>query len=204
MFLTSPAAVLAINYALGCVAVAWYVVRWRTGQDLRETGSGNVGARNAGRVLGRTGFALIALADIARGWLAMWFALRAGLEGWWVTAAGLAVVAGHIWPVQLGFRGGKGMATAWGAELAACPPAALGMLALFAVLRVLTGSSLVAALTAFVAGPAAVHSLTARPEFTLLFSVLAAGMILTHRSNLVALVHSRRRSRETAASYPPT
>lgn len=101
-------------YAIGCVVTAWYAVKWRTGADLRTLHSGTTGARNAGRVLGRWGFAIVALLDGLRGLLAMILAAAMGLQDWWLTAAGVAVLAGHLWPAQLGFHGGKGIAVSVG------------------------------------------------------------------------------------------
>jgi glycerol-3-phosphate acyltransferase PlsY len=109
-----PALVLIGAYAAGCVVGAWYLVRLRTGQDLRALGSGNAGATNAGRVLGRGGFALALLIDAGKG-AAVTIGVRAlGGSAIVLAAAMVAVVTGHVWPVQLGFRGGKGAATALG------------------------------------------------------------------------------------------
>ena len=98
-------------YALGCFTTGYYLVRMWTGQDLRELGSGNVGAKNVGRVLGKTGFFLTLLADFGKGAFTIWAARHFTTDPRAVAVAALAVVAGHIWPVQLLFRGGKGMAT---------------------------------------------------------------------------------------------
>lgn len=105
---------LLLCYAIGCVVTAWYAVKWRTGADLRTLHSGTTGARNAGRVLGRWGFAIVALLDSLRGLLAMALAAALGLQEWWLVLAGVAVLAGHLWPAQLGFRGGKGIAVGVG------------------------------------------------------------------------------------------
>jgi glycerol-3-phosphate acyltransferase PlsY len=105
---------LLLCYAIGCVVTAWYVVKWRTGADLRTLHSGTTGARNAGRVLGRAGFVVVAGLDALRGFLAMTLASAVGLREWWLVAAGVAVLAGHLWPAQLGFRGGKGIAVSVG------------------------------------------------------------------------------------------
>ncbi len=105
---------LLLCYAIGCVVTAWYLVRWRTGADLRTLHSGTTGARNAGRVLGRWGFAIVTLLDGLRGLLAMTLAHALGLREWWLTAAGVAVLAGHLWPAQLGLHGGKGIAVSVG------------------------------------------------------------------------------------------
>lgn len=109
MSATQPLVLLAC-YAIGCFVTAWYLVRWRTGGDLRTLHSGNTGARNAGRVLGRGAFAATAVLDGLRGMFAMWLAAKFGLHDWSLVLAGAAVLAGHLWPVQLGFRGGKGVA----------------------------------------------------------------------------------------------
>ncbi|HRJ40961.1 MAG: glycerol-3-phosphate acyltransferase [Caldilineaceae bacterium] len=105
-----------LSYLLGCFSSAYYLVRWRTGEDVRLHGSGNAGATNAGRVLGKWAFVVALLGDAGKG------ALAVGLAGWLtggdVWAVGLAmpaVIVGHIWPAQMKFRGGEGFATAIGA-----------------------------------------------------------------------------------------
>jgi acyl phosphate:glycerol-3-phosphate acyltransferase len=102
-------------YLLGCCTTGYYLVRWRTGQDIRESGSGSVGARNVSRILGATGFVLTVLGDFAKGAIAVWAARHFAADQRLVALAMLAVVAGHIWPAQLRLRGGKGMATSLGA-----------------------------------------------------------------------------------------
>ena len=104
-------------YALGCFGTGYYLVRAQTGRDIREIGSGSIGARNVSRVLGRSGFCVTLLADFAKGAMAVWAARQfSGSEfspRWHV----LTVTVGHVWPVQLGFRGGKGVATSLGGLL---------------------------------------------------------------------------------------
>src|ERR1035437_1663501 len=126
-------------YGLGCFTAGYYLVRWRTGQDIRELGSGSVGARNVGRVLGWQGFLAAVLGDFGKGALAVWAARQFTTDDRLVTLALPAVVAGHLWPVQLRFRGGKGMAAALGALLIydyrLTVPFALLFAGAFAVLR---------------------------------------------------------------------
>ncbi|HZO83868.1 MAG TPA: glycerol-3-phosphate acyltransferase, partial [Verrucomicrobiae bacterium] len=102
---------VAVCYLLGSFTSGYYWVRWRTGQDIRLIGSGNVGARNVGRVLGPTAFCITLLMDVAKGVIAVGMANYAGLGSDAVVACILAVVAGHNWPAQLRFHGGKGVAT---------------------------------------------------------------------------------------------
>jgi glycerol-3-phosphate acyltransferase PlsY len=104
-------------YLLGCVTTGYYYVRWRTGQDLRQLGSGSAGARNAGRALGWRGFTFTLLGDFAKGAVAVFAARQFTSDERLLDLALLAVVAGHIWPVQLRCHGGRGVATAVGALL---------------------------------------------------------------------------------------
>jgi len=111
---------LLASYALGAVPFGLVLVRLATGQDLRRVGSGNIGATNAMRAAGKpVGLAAFAL-DLAKGWVAVrWFAPLAASAGpgpaWVAVLCGAAAVLGHCFPVYLGFRGGKGVATACGA-----------------------------------------------------------------------------------------
>jgi acyl phosphate:glycerol-3-phosphate acyltransferase len=109
--------ILLLSYLLGCFSTAYYLVRWRTGKDIRALGSGNAGATNAGRVLGRWGFVVALLIDVAKGMAAIWLVRRLGGSEWAMAWAIPVVVMGHIWPIQLGFRGGEGFASAFGAVL---------------------------------------------------------------------------------------
>src|ERR1041385_2554489 len=119
-------------YLLGCFAAGYYLVRGRLGEDIRELGSGSVGARNVGRVLGKTGFLLTVLSDFGKGMFAVWAARHffTPSDERLVGLAMISVIAGHIWPMQLRFRGGKGMATSLGALLVYDPHLALAFVVL--------------------------------------------------------------------------
>jgi len=111
--------VIALCYLVGCFNSGYYLVRWHHGGDIREQGSGSTGATNVGRSLGAFGFVCTFILDMAKGVLAVWLAIRFQLGPWALLLSVLAVLAGHIWPVQLRFHGGKGIATFLGALLAA-------------------------------------------------------------------------------------
>jgi len=128
-------------YVLGCFASGYYLVRWRAGQDLRELGSGSVGARNAGRILGVPGFLLTLIGDFAKGALTVWAAQHLTQDERLVALAMVAVVVGHIWPVQLRFRGGKGIATSLGALLVYDYHLALAFVICFAAFFLLVRSA---------------------------------------------------------------
>src|SRR5258705_8208298 len=117
LYLTKAATVILGSYLLGCLATGYYLVRWRTGQNLRVLGSGSTGGTNAGRVLGRPGLIITGLVDIFKGVAAVAAARYFRLDAWAVALAAAAVVAGHVFPFQLGFHGGRGLGTALGALL---------------------------------------------------------------------------------------
>ncbi len=154
-------AIVLASYALGSISFG-LILAARRGVDLRAVGSGNVGATNAGRALGRRAGRIVLLLDALKGLApTLVAALVAGLDSPWTAAAGLAAVLGHCWPIWHGFRGGKGAATAAGAMLVLAWPAGLAaILSYLAAKRVsrkvsvgsLTGS-LVGALVAMALGP---------------------------------------------------
>ena len=189
---------LLLAYLLGSLIGGYWVGRLRGGIDLRAQGSGNVGATNALRTQGR-GFALAVLAvDLFKGVAAVLLVPRLPLPlhgpmplsaDWVPFLCGLAVTAGHVFPVWFGFRGGKGAATFAGV-FAVLLPATLGfMLLAFAITVVLTGivslGTLVAATTAVlhVLWQYGVH-----PQPPTVFVLLAAVLVFwTHRSNIARL-----------------
>ena len=104
---------VALACILGCANTGYYLVRWHDGRDIREHGSGNAGARNTGRVLGSSAFALAFAPDVAKGLIAVLVALARAPHV--APLCAIAVTAGHVFPAQHQWRGGKGIATAIGA-----------------------------------------------------------------------------------------
>jgi len=109
--------VIGISYLLGCISAGYYLVKLRTGKDIRQSGTGSTGARNVSRTLGKSGYAITLTADILKAVIAVYMARLLDVEQWAVMSSILAGVAGHIWPLQLGFRGGKGVGVLMGALL---------------------------------------------------------------------------------------
>jgi glycerol-3-phosphate acyltransferase PlsY len=171
-------------YMLGCFATGYYLVRAVRGTDIRTVASGSVGARNVSRVLGRTGFFLTTLGDALKGSLAVWAARHFFPDDRLAIAALLAVVAGHIWPVQLRFRGGKGVATSIGALLVYDWRLIVVYVAVFACGLLIARKTVLPGLFAFVCLPAAAFWLH-RDGFELATLTCLAGMIVfAHRTNL--------------------
>jgi glycerol-3-phosphate acyltransferase PlsY len=180
-------------YLLGCFATGYYLVRARTGLDIRRVQSGTVGARNAGRVLGRTGFAVTLLGDFGKGALAVWIAREWTGDNRLALFALLAVVLGHIWPVQLRFHGGKGVATSLGALLVFDYRVALVFPVLFLIGFALVRKSLLPAMFAFACLPMAAWCFNCGNYTVAMLAMLVAIILFAHRRNLIeeftALAH---------------
>ncbi len=190
-----PYALVLLGYLAGSIPFGVLLTRWLRGVDVRQQGSGNIGATNVTRVAGKKLGAVVLLLDALKGALPVALALQL-LPGQPVlhVLVGLAAVLGHVYPVWLKLRGGKGVATALGVLLVLSPLAALaGALAyaaVFAVWRVSSLGSLTAGAT--VVGTSA---LSDRPqEYAGLSAVLFGLMLWTHRSNIGRLLrHTERR-----------
>lgn len=203
-----PATVLLLwmlgAYLVAAIPVGLLVARIR-GIDLRATGSGNIGATNAGRALGRGwGIAVFAL-DVAKAAGPVALALRRFAElpqgPSWVALIAAAAILGHVFPVYLRFRGGKGVACAFGVFLVLAPQAALAGLLLYLQTLWLTRISAVGSLTSatMIALVAWIDGDVPR-AYALLAAALAALVWLRHRSNIerlrVLARDNRRREQE--------
>jgi glycerol-3-phosphate acyltransferase PlsY len=181
--------VLAIAYLLGAIPFGYLLVKWKTGADVRAAGSGNIGATNVMRTTGRVaGFATLLL-DIAKGYAAVWIAGRLTSEdALWMSLAAIAVMAGHAYPVFLGFRGGKAVASFVGA-FACLVPAALGVeIIIFVVVVVWTRHISMGSIIGAATFPLAAF-LVARASWpAIVASVVAGGFIIyRHGSNIQRL-----------------
>lgn len=189
------AAVLAVSYLLGSIPFGYLLVRLFRKEDVRHTGSGNIGATNVARSGGKGLGILTLLLDLAKGLLAVLLAkhLAPGLPSrpsdlavW----AGIAAVIGHVFPVWLRFRGGKGVATALGVFLALVPTVVLAAVCVF----------LLVALTTRYVSLASILAAATLPVFAILLSpdrspvylggvlFIAALVILKHHANIKRLL----------------
>ena len=191
---------IVFSYILGCFTAGYYWTRWRTGRDIRELGSGNVGARNVGRTLGRSGFAITLLLDATKGALAVAGARWLDADAEATVAAILAVVAGHNWPAQLRFCGGKGIAVSLGALLVYQPFAVLALAAVFLPVIAVMRNFTLSGMLAFALAPL-LMLIAGMPKVELAaISILAALILLTHRRNI--RVEMVRVGRTQAATDP--
>lgn len=119
-----------LSYIIGNFLTAWWIGKWK-GVDLRQERSGNLGARNAGAILGKTAFVLTFLGDAGKGAIVVWIGFFFNFSIWEIAVAGLAVVLGHLFPFWLKYRGGKGIAVFIGVTFCLTPDLFLAMLILF-------------------------------------------------------------------------
>ncbi len=173
-------------YLLGTIPFGVIFAKSR-GVDVRRAGSGNIGATNVGRTVGKTAGVLTLVCDVVKGFLPVAAARWAGLPPGWVATACLAAVLGHIYSPWLLFRGGKGVATAAGVFLAAAPVSAviavLGFVAAAKSSRRVSVGSLVGVLIL----PFALWLLGAAPQMTAAGAITALLIILRHKENIQRL-----------------
>jgi glycerol-3-phosphate acyltransferase PlsY len=184
-----PALALVAAYLIGAIPFGFLLVKWKTGADIRASGSGNIGATNVLRTTGwKTGAATLLL-DIAKGYFAVWLAgrLTDGSETW-MAAAALAVMAGHAFPVFLGGKGGKAVASFVGAYLCLTPVPLLATLVVFVVMVVATRHISVGSIVGAGAFPVAVWLISHPPlPVTLAAIVSGAFIVYRHRENVERL-----------------
>ena len=189
--MAEPALWLLASYLLGAVPTSYLVSRIFAKIDLRQHGSGNLGATNLYRVLGWKYAVPVALFDITKGAIpVLVFAPRVSSSPLFALACGAAAIAGHVFSVFVGFKGGKGVATAAGVMLG-LTPLPLGIAAVvWAGLVRLTGYVSLGSIVAAAVLPVAVYFLEEPLEPALLWTAvaIAAGVILLHRRNIERLL----------------
>lgn len=188
-----PFLVLLLGYLLGSLPSGYLAGRWCKGIDLRTFGSGSTGATNVLRNVGKGPALVVFLVDVAKGAAAVLLAnaltQNNPLNDWIQVLAGLAALAGHIWPVWLGFKGGKAVATGFGMFLGLAWPVGLAcfgvFMAVFSVSRIVSLASVIAALSLPLLMVAGSDS-TANVVVALVALLL---VLWRHRSNLQRLIN---------------
>jgi glycerol-3-phosphate acyltransferase PlsY len=199
---------LLASYLVGAIPTSYVAGRLFRGIDLREHGSRNLGATNLYRVLGWRYALPVGLLDAAKGLIpVLLFAPRVSDSELFALVCGLTAVVGHVFSVFVGFKGGKGVATAAGVMLALTPLALGVALLVWASLVFLTGYVSVGSITAAAVFPVAVYLLEppARPAMLWLDVGVAAAIIWLHRRNIQRLLNGteNRFGRRAAAAPRP-
>jgi acyl phosphate:glycerol-3-phosphate acyltransferase len=180
-------------YLLGSIPFGYLIVRVR-GADIRKAGSGNIGAANVARNAGFAAGALTLALDAAKGFAAVWAASHwTGGSIRWMMGAAVAAVAGHVFPVWLRFKGGKGVATGLGVFLPICPEAAGAGVVLWLAVVAFSRYSSLASIVAATALPLFVYLLYAprhapSPYVTLGTVLISLLVLWKHRSNIERLI----------------
>ena len=183
-----------VSYLLGSVMGSLLIRRFTGGIDIRTLGSGNAGATNAMRTLGK-GAALWVLAiDLAKGWIATGLLAPWAIPGlhttdpqiaaWILPLCGIAVMLGHIYPLWYGFRGGKGVATLLGVTLGISPALLIPMILAWLIAGILSGYVGLASMTGALALAVSLWNRHAGTPLVTFGIVAALLVIYTHRSNI--------------------
>ena len=177
---------LAGAYLLGSVPTGLLLAR-AMGVNIRETGSGNIGATNVYRTMGRKIGILTLIGDALKGVIPVLVAKWLGLPDAWVAAIGLAAFLGHVYTVFLGFKGGKGVATALGVFLATSPLSVLIALVIFALILYKWRYVSLASITAAAFIPLIISLIDGKRDLILMSVAIAGIVIFRHRENISRL-----------------
>jgi glycerol-3-phosphate acyltransferase PlsY len=174
---------VVVSYLVGSISFG-LIVASRRGVDLRSAGSGNTGATNVGRVVGRREGRLVLVLDAAKGLLPALVTMLAGLGEDWTAASAVASVAGHCWPIWHGLRGGKGAATAAGAMLVLSWPAGLAAVGTYLAVKRATRKVSVGSLAGAVVGASITAAVGASLPTVIGAAAIALLVWLRHADNL--------------------
>jgi glycerol-3-phosphate acyltransferase PlsY len=174
-------------YLLGSVPTG-YLVGYFSGVDVRKAGSGNVGATNVARVIGRRQGIWTLIADSAKGFIPVVVAVELGFDATARALVGAAAFLGHLYPIFLKFSGGKGVATALGVILGLAPLATVCLMGLFGLVVLTTRIVSLSSIAGAVAAPFVLWLFDHPPALTIMAAFLAAMIILRHRGNIQRLL----------------
>jgi glycerol-3-phosphate acyltransferase PlsY len=174
-------------YVIGSVPTGYLLGKLR-GVDVRTIGSGNVGATNVARAVGKSQGIITLIADAAKGYLPVFTALQLGQDSLTVALTAIAAFLGHLYPLFLNFRGGKGVATGFGALLALAPMATLVLVVVFALTAVATRIVSLGSLATAVAAPLSLWLFHQPAAIVAMGCFLGAMVIRRHRANIRRLL----------------
>ncbi|MDU0354248.1 glycerol-3-phosphate 1-O-acyltransferase PlsY [Paraglaciecola aquimarina] len=186
---------LAIAYLLGSISSAVWVCRLFSLNDPRESGSGNPGTTNVLRIGGRFPALLVLVFDVLKGTVPVWYSYHLGLEPVYLACVAVTACLGHMFPLFFRFKGGKAVATAFGALL----PLGLGLASIillsWLIVLYLSGYASLAAIVAFSLAP--IFTWLIKPDYAIPVAILSSLIILRHRPNIIRLL----RKQETKIVY---
>ncbi len=185
---------IGLSYLIGSIPFAVVVSLLFGLQDPRSYGSGNPGATNVLRSGNKSAAALTLIGDAAKGWFAVWAGIKLGASGYALAAISLAVFIGHLYPVFLKFKGGKGVATALGVMIAIEPMLALASAATWVIIVVCFKYSSLGAIVCAVFAPVfyvfggMLHVWPAQMPLAAVLSIIGVLLLYRHRANISRLI----------------
>lgn len=183
----AAAFLIVFAYLLGSVPTG-FLMGYFSGVDVREAGSGNVGATNVARVVGKKQGLITLLVDVAKGLIPVFLCDQLGCSIAVRSLAGLAAYLGHLYPIFLRFRGGKGVATALGVFLGLAPLGAAALVVVFCLVAGVSRIVSLASLSAAAAAPIFLWLFSYSPYVVGLGLLMALGIIVRHRENIRRLL----------------
>lgn len=189
---TNEISYLILSYLLGSIPFGYILYRFSARKDIRDEGSGNIGATNVLRTLGPLGGFCTLLLDLLKGVVPVYYGMLHFDSPLLLITAGAAAILGHIFPVFLGFRGGKGVSTFLGVLIVFYPFSALIFLAGFLAGALRTHTVSAGSLTGIVLA-FFVHLVTRVPQISIIVLMVAMVIILRHRRNIRALINGTER-----------
>jgi acyl phosphate:glycerol-3-phosphate acyltransferase len=186
----NPYALVSIAYLLGSIPFGLLIVKATSGGDIRAAGSGNIGAANVARNAGAVAGVLTLILDAGKGYLAVWLASReTGGNARWMIAAAAAAVVGHVFPLWLRLKGGKGVATGLGVMLPICWQAVVAAVAIWLLVVAFWRYSSLGSISAAAAMPVLVYLFYERghapPTYVSVVTILIGALIIAkHRENI--------------------
>ena len=192
----TPLLLLALAYLLGAIPTSLMAGKLARGIDLRQHGSGNLGATNTYRVLGWRAAVPVFIVDVGKGWLPTHFFPRwdNAAAGEWALAYGAAAIVGHVFSVYVRFKGGKGVATSSGVLLALAPLAVGAATLVWTIIVFTTGYVSLGSIVAAVLVPVIVFLAQGPGPVLWLALALAAFVIFAHRANIRRLLRGQEHS----------
>jgi glycerol-3-phosphate acyltransferase PlsY len=189
MHVLMPVLALVAAYLIGGIPFGYLVVKWKTGADVRSSGSGNIGATNVLRTTGRAAGVVTLLLDIAKGACAVWLTDKlTGGNIHWMSAAAVAVMAGHAFPIFLKFHGGKAVASFIGAYLYLAPLPLLAVLIVWVAAVAYSRHVSLGSILMVGTFPLAVWLLMQPPLSLVAASVVSGGFVIyRHRANIARI-----------------
>ena len=182
------ALLVVFSYLLGSVP-SGLIIGKLSGLDVRKAGSGNIGATNVARLLGKKVGLLTLVADTGKGFVPIWLAQQIGLSDPITALVGIAAFLGHLYPIFLKFKGGKGVATGFGVLLGLAPLATTILLALFAAVAFTTRIVSLSSMVSAVAAPLVLWLFYYSPAYIMMAAVMAIMIVFRHYANIQRLLN---------------